>query len=227
MLLLLMLPGGFRAIAQTSSFDAASRMEVSAKRQVLSLARQKKSVARLPGTDSSDGFFVLAPPAPGGAASAEAQCPALPSDEVDDLVTQAGEATSVPPDLLRSVMKEESGFRPCAVSPKGAMGLMQLMGSTANEFGVTNAFDPRENVTAGAKFLKQLINLYNGDLALALSAYNAGPGRVDAAGGIPEIPETIQYVNRILSAAPASDAAKRLRVAGESAGNKPLPDAGR
>jgi len=106
----------------------------------------------------------------------------------------------VSPDLLRTVMKEESGFRPCAVSGKGAMGLMQLMGATADELGVGNAFDPRENVTAGAKFLRQLIDLYNGDLTLALSAYNAGPGRVDPSLGIPEIPETMDYVHRILSA---------------------------
>jgi soluble lytic murein transglycosylase-like protein len=210
LLVVFMLPGGARGGAQTSPSDAARRMDASAQRQMQSINRQKRSVAR------QSGFFLLPPPAAGRTGSAEPPCAALPSAEVDDLVTQAGEASSVSPELLRSVMKEESGFRPCAVSEKGAMGLMQLMGATATELGVRNAFDPRENVTAGAKFLRQLIDLYSGDLTLALSAYNAGPGRVDAAFGIPEIPETMNYVNRILS--------KQSGAAAESAGDQPLAD---
>lgn len=207
-----MLLGGGLASAQTPPPHTTDRMEASAQRQMLSINRQKKSVARRPG------FFLLPPFSPGRSGSTEPQCAALPSAEVDELVTQAGEASSVPPDLLRTVMKEESGFRPCAVSGKGAMGLMQLMGATANEFGVRNAFDPRENVTAGAKFLKQLIDLYHGDLGLALSAYNAGPRRVDASSGIPEIPETMDYVNRILSL-------QRSGAAAQSGGYQPLCDA--
>lgn len=206
-----MLLGGAPASAQTSPPDTAHRMEASVQRQMVSssrmktaaidaaIARQKKSVGKQPGTDSGGGFFLLPPPAAGRSVSPEPQCAPLPPAEVDELVTQAGEASSVSPDLLRTVMKEESGFRPCAVSGKGAMGLMQLMGPTADELGVGNAFDPKENVTAGAKFLRQLIDLYNGDLALALSAYNAGPSRVDASLGIPEIPETMDYVHKILS----------------------------
>lgn len=85
---------------------------------------------------------------------------------------------------------------------------MQLMEATADDLGVRNAFDPRENVTAGARLLKQLINLYNGDMTLALSAYNAGPGRVDPSSGIPRIPETMDYVNKILSIFQASEQAK-------------------
>jgi soluble lytic murein transglycosylase-like protein len=219
--------------AQTPPADAVSRMQASTQRQMLSvarmktaieasIARQKKSIAKRPGMESQGGLFVLPfaaaaqPPFP---AAVRPPCAALPSAEVEALAAQAGEASSVSPDLLRSVMKEESGFRPCAVSAKGAMGLMQLMGPTASELGVGNAFDPRENVTAGARFLRHLIDLYGGDLTLALSAYNAGPARVDAASGIPEIPETAGYVNRILSVVRASETA-----AAKSAGDDSLSD---
>jgi len=234
-----MLLGGFSATAQTPPSDSASRIEASVQRQMLSIARmnkasieasidrQKRSVAKQPGTDSSGGFFLLPPPAAGHLDSPEPQCAALPSAEVDDLVTQAGAASKVSPDLLRSVMKQESGFRPCAVSGKGAMGLMQLMGPTADELGVRNAFDPRENATAGAKLLRQLIDLYSGDLTLALSAYNAGPGRVDAAFGVPRIPETMNYVNRILSAVQGSETPRQSDTAVESAGDELLRDASR
>jgi soluble lytic murein transglycosylase-like protein len=97
------------------------------------------------------------------------------------------------------VIRKESAFYPCAVSPKGALGLMQLMPATAEMLGVTDPFDPKQNVDAGAKFLKQLIEKYAGDLPLALSAYNAGPARVDTARGVPDIAETKNYVADILS----------------------------
>jgi soluble lytic murein transglycosylase-like protein len=99
-------------------------------------------------------------------------------------------------------MKQESGFRPCAVSPKGAIGLMQIMPATAAQFNVKNPFNPKENVDVGARLLKELLGRYNGNLAFALGAYNAGPSRVDEAGGVPNIPETTDYVERILSSLP-------------------------
>jgi soluble lytic murein transglycosylase-like protein len=236
LLVVFLLLFGAPSSAQTPPSDAASRLEASVQRQMLSvtrmkttaieasISRQKNSVAKQLGPEASGAFFLLPPPAASVPGSAEPECPALPSAEVDELVTQAGKASSVSPDLLRSVMKEESGFYPCAVSGKGAMGLMQLMGPTANELGVRNAFDPRENVTAGAKFLRQLLDLYSGDLTLALSAYNAGPGRVDASLGIPEIPETMDYVNRVLSVLQASEPAKRSGAAAQSVGDHPLSD---
>jgi soluble lytic murein transglycosylase-like protein len=208
-LFLLLSSAGVRA--QTSQADVLHRMESSTQRQQLSITRQRKSIAGTAKAAGSNGFFLrpfpptahpflpVSQPIQMAGQSGQPECAALPAVEVDNLVTQAGEATSVSPDLLRSVMKEESGFRPCAVSGKGAMGLMQLMESTAAQFGVKNAFDPQENVTAGASLLKQLINLYKGDLGLALSAYNAGPGKVDPSFGIPDIPETKGYVDRILS----------------------------
>lgn len=179
-----------------------ARMKAAAART--EIAVQKRSSARKPDSTQPDGFFLLPPPAGQPLAFLRPQCDPLPASQVDELVTQAGDTASVSPDLLRAVINEESGFRPCAVSEKGAMGLMQLMDGTASDLGVKNAFDPKENVTAGAKFLRQLIDLYNGDTSLALSAFNAGPGRVDASSGIPNIPETMNYVNKILSAFQAS-----------------------
>jgi soluble lytic murein transglycosylase-like protein len=89
-------------------------------------------------------------------------------------------------------------LRPCAISAKGAQGLMQLMPDTAQQLAVLDVFDPKENIEAGAKYLKQLIDKYKGDLKLALGAYNAGPTTVDQAGGIPDIQETKDYVEAIL-----------------------------
>jgi soluble lytic murein transglycosylase-like protein len=102
------------------------------------------------------------------------------------------------PDLLRAVIDRESGFRPCAVSAKGALGLMQLMPETAAELGVADPFDPQENIAGGARFLSQLLEKYKGDITLALGAYNAGPARVDGYQGLPPIPETLNYVADIL-----------------------------
>jgi len=102
----------------------------------------------------------------------------------------AGHLDAVMTELLRSVVAQESGFRPCAVSKKGAQGLMQLMPATAEQLAVEDPFEPAENLEAGAKYLRQLVDKYAGDLALALAAYNAGPGTVEEAKGIPAIPET-------------------------------------
>jgi len=99
---------------------------------------------------------------------------------------------------LRAVIAKESSFRPCAVSSAGAMGLMQLMPGTASDLNVANPFDPEENVFAGSRFLRYLLNRYNGDTALALGAYNAGPTRVDRNKKVPDIPETQAYVSGIL-----------------------------
>jgi hypothetical protein len=114
------------------------------------------------------------------------------------LVVSASQKTGVPAGLIEAVVHQESGFRPCSVSEKGAMGLMQLMPATAEELGVADPFDPDQNVEAGAKLLKTLLNKYNGDLNRALGAYNAGTKRVEEAGGVPAIPETMKYVEKIL-----------------------------
>jgi len=132
-----------------------------------------------------------------------ANCDPLPDAQVESLVTTAANRESLDRDLLRGVIRQESAFKPCAVSSKGAQGLMQLMPATAWQFGVADPFDPAQNVDGGAKLLKQLLNRYNGDLGKALGAYNAGPSRVDAVDGIPQIPETQDYVKQILNFIPA------------------------
>jgi soluble lytic murein transglycosylase-like protein len=164
-----------------------------------SLARQRASLEKQTGKAERGSFFLLAPPAGLGAnvaapAPGAADCESLPSSEVDSLVEHAAKRQDLDQETLRAVIQQESAFRPCAVSPKGAMGLMQLMPATASQFGVPNPFDPADNVEAGARFLKQLLVRYGGDLTLALGAYNAGPSRVDAAAGVPNIPETQDFV---------------------------------
>ncbi|MFL6464823.1 MAG: lytic transglycosylase domain-containing protein [Bryobacteraceae bacterium] len=125
-------------------------------------------------------------------------CSPMAGEQADDLINAAASEQALSPALLRSVIKHESAFRPCALSIVGAQGLMQLMPATAEQFGVTDPFDPRQNIGGGAAFLRQLLNRYGGDLKLALGAYNAGIGRVEAIGGIPDIGETQHYVSSIL-----------------------------
>ena len=125
-------------------------------------------------------------------------CEALPKNDVEKLVQDAARKQQVDPDLLRSVMRQESAFKPCAVSVAGAMGLMQIMPDTAGMLGLDDPFDPAKNADAGAKFLKMMLDRYQGDIPMALGAYNAGPGRVDKAGGVPPINETMQYITGIL-----------------------------
>ena len=127
-----------------------------------------------------------------------ADCDPLPPNQLDPIINEAARKEQVSSELIRAVIDKESAARPCAVSYQGAEGLMQLMPETADEFDVSDPFDPKQNIEAGTKFLKFLLNRYDNDLGLALGAYNAGPTRVDQFGGIPPIPETINYVGDIL-----------------------------
>jgi soluble lytic murein transglycosylase-like protein len=116
----------------------------------------------------------------------------------DDLISEHSRTHGVRADLVRAVMQVESGFNPYARSPKGAMGLMQLMPATARQFGVTNAFNPAENVRAGVAYLRALLDRYQNNEELALAAYNAGPGAVDRHGqSVPPYRETQSYVAQI------------------------------
>ncbi|MFN4244916.1 MAG: lytic transglycosylase domain-containing protein [Brevinematia bacterium] len=116
----------------------------------------------------------------------------------DEIIRKAELMFNVPKELIKAVIKAESNFNPIAISPKNAMGLMQLLPSTAKEMGVEDIFDPFQNIMGGVKYLRTLLDKYNGNLFLALSAYNAGPSRVDKINGIPEIEETQNYVDRVI-----------------------------
>jgi SLT domain-containing protein len=118
-------------------------------------------------------------------------------DEVDQSIVMAAARHNVDPNLVRAVIKVESNFNSNAVSNKGAMGLMQLMPQTARELKVKNPFDPEQNVDAGVRHLKYLLENYNGDVNLTLAAYNAGEGAVKRSAGVPHYSETQNYVRRI------------------------------
>jgi len=122
--------------------------------------------------------------------------PMVPMASPKKLADQAADKYGLPRELVRSVMAAESGFQPQAVSPRGAIGLMQLMPTTAHDLGV-DPQDPVQNVDAGARYLRDLLVRYNGALWHALAAYNAGPEAVDKYNGIPPYLETMRYVNRI------------------------------
>jgi soluble lytic murein transglycosylase-like protein len=119
------------------------------------------------------------------------------SEEIDASIVMAAARHNVDPNLVRAVVKVESNFNSNAVSRKGAMGLMQLMPSTARSLNVKNPFDPDQNVDAGVRHLKQLLENYGGDVNLTLAAYNAGAGAVARSSGVPHFAETQNYVRRI------------------------------
>lgn len=119
--------------------------------------------------------------------------------EFHGIVKEKAAKYEMDPSLIHAVIKAESNGNPYAVSKKGAKGLMQLMPTTANDLQVRNAFDPEENIDGGTRYLKHLIERFNGDLTLALAAYNAGPKTVEKTGSVPRIPETKDYVRKVLS----------------------------
>jgi soluble lytic murein transglycosylase-like protein len=129
--------------------------------------------------------------------AANASGSAATAVDIDSAIEQAAARHNVDPNLVRAVVKVESNFNPNAVSRKGAMGLMQLMPSTARQLKVKNPFDPEQNVDAGVRHLKQLLESYGGDIKLTLAAYNAGAGAVARSSGVPRYAETQNYVRRI------------------------------
>ena len=128
-------------------------------------------------------------------------CPPMEDSESEPLVRAAAARHQLNPELIKAVIRQESGFRPCAISEKGAMGLMQVMPDTAQSLKTKDPLDPAQNIEAGASYLKQMLTRFKGDLRLALAAYNAGPEKVDGPKpGVPDIPETRDYVESIYNA---------------------------
>jgi hypothetical protein len=187
--------------------DPRSAMEQSIAKQRAAIEKQRAGVrAQAQGdADATSPFFTTAwsgPPGwivgPDTRPVRPPECDPVSENEIGPIVQEIAHREGFTPDLLRAVIEKESGYLPCAVSSAGAQGLMQLMPATAAGLGVADPFNVRENVDAGARFLKQLLDRYDGNLVLALAAYNAGPNRVDAVGGVPFVPETMNYVSWIL-----------------------------
>lgn len=140
---------------------------------------------------------VIAPRVVDSGAPAPAPAVAAEPSGIDQTVERIAAQHALPADLLHSVIKVESNYNPWAVSPKGALGMMQLIPATARRFGVGNVFNPVENIQGGAKYLRYLLDLYNGNPALALAAYNAGEGAVAKYRGVPPYRETQNYLHLV------------------------------
>ena len=131
--------------------------------------------------------------------SASSAVPAMRAHgRFEDIVREAAAANGVDPNLVDAIVVNESGFNPRATSSAGAQGLMQLMPATAAALGVEDPYNPIQNVSAGARYLRQLLDRFGGDVRLAVAAYNAGPGAVERYGGVPPYSETCRYVERVL-----------------------------
>jgi hypothetical protein len=146
---------------------------------------------------AADGMQPLSP--------AEATSGATDPAAIERTIAKAAEKYRLPGRLIESVIRAESAFRPDAVSPAGAQGLMQLMPATARELGVVDPFDPAQNIDGGARYIRQMLDRFDGDLKLALAAYNAGPGTVARYNGNVPYPETQAYVERVLAAMTAAE----------------------
>ena len=194
-----------------AALGAALLANNSVNAQQAAIAQQQASVRR---QAAIAGAWLVpwGPPPP--SAAEEAACDPLADTVVTPLIERAARERQLDPKLVRAVAEQESALRPCAVSSKGAVGLMQLMPATIEQLGVSDPFDPRQSIDAGSRYLKELLDRYHGDVPQALGAYNAGPAMVNQAGGIPDIPETRDYVAAIL---------RKLGISNTAQPNTPKP----
>jgi soluble lytic murein transglycosylase-like protein len=213
-----LLPAGFPLLAapQQAFVKPEQAQENALQKQLASVQLQQQVIRKQLGervVAANNPVMQFIEPMP---ALAQPPCPSLDNDRLGEIVSAAAEKQSLDPALLIAVMRQESAFRPCAVSVKGALGLMQLMPATARELHVADVFNPEQNIHGGAAYLRQLLDRYKGDLRLALVGYNAGPGRADQPGS-PYPLETQNYVSNILAelgmrpldwAAPAQETAR-------------------
>jgi soluble lytic murein transglycosylase-like protein len=184
------------AFAGVAQDDAIGRQRASIESQKAAMSTQRASVRRQAKMSApvAGAFFETFDPEP----EDSAECEPLPLLRRRSLIDRSAKREGIRPELIEAVMEQESGFRPCSVSSRGAVGLMQLMPATSTKLGVSDPFDSEQNVAGGAALLKELLDRYSGDLDRVLGAYNAGTVRVDEAGGVPAIPETTRYVEKIL-----------------------------
>jgi soluble lytic murein transglycosylase-like protein len=179
-----------------------SLMQASIKIQRASVRAQVHVATPAP----THGFFTVPWPSPVMLPSTPAECDPLPPSDLQPLIAASARKHGVKAELVRAVIDQESDARPCAVSARGAQGLMQIMPDTAADLNLTAPFDPKQNVDAGVRYLKTLLDHFKGDLTLALGAYNAGLGVVDKEGGLPHNSETQNYVKQILASLKESEA---------------------
>jgi len=185
---------------QGNASAIAARQSASTEKMFPSIDKQKVSAqSQVGGGGPADSFFTTPwiTPASISVPTIIPGCQPMPEDELKALIAESAKANDVKPEVVRAVIRRESDSYACAVSEKGALGLMQLLPEVAQQFGA-DPLDPKQNVQAGTQYLKQLMTRYKGDLKLALAAYNAGPQRVDADKKVPDIPETTAYVEAIL-----------------------------
>ena len=167
------------------------------------IARRCSLQSEQPGTGGAvkSRFVEVLESSRAGAAGTDDEKRGMASQAVEDLrkiISRCADEYNIDEELIRAVIQVESGWKADAVSSKGASGLMQLMPRTAKMLGVDNLFDPGQNIEGGVKYLSQLTDKYEGDVEKALAAYNAGPAKVDAAGGAP-FPETARYVRNVMA----------------------------